>query len=213
MLIRIGILSIPAMDDAAVAAVRGCLQTHLAAGIVVQESSAGNQRHWLADHLRRWCDEEELDVILTIGGTMPAPGPGRAEMVPEATLDVIERLLPGLPEEMRAVARAETPLALLDRSVAGIRGRSLLLNLPAGAGPAQFFLEAVVDLIEPLVAHLQEQPSAPRLADLMLLPAVAGDQSAAEPTGSVTPNLPGEPEKLKADEFAAFLQRKKPPAA
>lgn len=206
MLIRIGLLCIPTLDEAAVDAVRRCLQERLAGSMVVQESSARSQRNWVADLLQRWCDEEELDVILTIGGTMPAPGPGNDEIAPEATLAVVERLLPGLPEEMRACVRGKTPLALLDRGVAGIRGRSLILNLPGGAGPVRLFLEAVVDLIEPIVAHLQQRPDAPRLEDVIVIPDAPGEPF---PVAVVDESQPlRKTEKFSAEEFAAFLQRK-----
>ncbi len=87
--------------------------------------------------------------------------------MPEATLAVAERLLPGLPETMRALAYEQSPLALLDRGVAAIRGRTVLLNLPAGAGPAALFLDAVVEVIPAIVRHLQDDPSAPQLADVL----------------------------------------------
>lgn len=205
MLIRFGILCIPALDDAAVDAVRHCLKEQITSNFVVQESSAGSQRNWVTDLLQRWCDEEELDVILTIGGTLPAPGPGNDEIAPEATLAVVERLLPGLPEEMRAVGREETPLALLDRSVAGIRGRSLILNLPSGAGPARLFLEAVVELVEPIVAHLHELSAAPYLADV-IGPIPPQDDSPLVPAAEERSERRG----LDAAEFAEFLQRKSP---
>lgn len=72
-----------------------------------------------------------MDLILTIGGTAPAPGPSALEITPEATSAVLERPLPGLPEAMRSAMGKKTPLAFLDRSVAGVRGRTVILNLPA----------------------------------------------------------------------------------
>ena len=99
--------------------------------------------------LRRWCDEEELDLVLTVGGTMPAPGPSGRQIVPDAAAEVAERSLPGLGEAMRAYAQETTDLALIERSAAVIRGRTLILNLPDGAGPATLFLEAVTGVIAP----------------------------------------------------------------
>ena len=122
--VRTGLLHVPQSDAATSAAL---LETLHAAGlrpVVFAESSALNQRNWIADLLCRWCDEEELDLVLTIGGTLPAPGPGAREIVPEATADVIERDLPGLGEAMRAYAQAESDLAMMERGAracAGVR--------------------------------------------------------------------------------------------
>ena len=202
MPIRIGILTVPARDDEAVQVVRQRLQQAVVGAIFMQESSAHSQRNWVEEILRRWCDEEELDLVITIGGTLPAPGPSSAEIVPEATLAVVERLLPGLPEAMRAYAQEQSELALLDRSTAGIRGRSCILNLPGGAAPAALFLEAVVELLGPLVAHLQGEPSAPRLTDVLEIEQTKAVEKPVTPLTSQTKGL-------KAEEFAAFLQRNK----
>lgn len=209
MLIQTGILTVPAPDEAARQAVTTLLRRSAPGVLIRQEKSTGSQRLLIEELLRRWCDEEELDLVITIGGTLPAPGPAAQEIVPEATLAVVERLLPGLSEEMRAAARTAATLALLDRGVAGIRGRTLILNLPAGAGPAISFLAAVVELIEPIMAHLQERADAPHLADHWdtqsqpTLVATREEQTENEstvsaPTGSLDPA-----------EFAAFLARKK----
>ncbi len=156
------------------------------------------QRNLIEDILCRWCDEEELDLIVTIGGTLPAPGPGAHEIVPDVTLAVAERQLPGLGEAMRAYAQDDLPLAIIDRSVAAIRGRTLLINLPAGPKPARLFLEGVVDVIGAVVAHLQEDPAAPQLAD------------EDEPEDSEEDKANSSPKRgLNADEFAAFLKRRK----
>ena len=211
-IVRAGLLHIPTLDLEAGAAVRRLLHAEAPGIIVLQESYAASQRHWIEETLRRWCDEDELDLVLTIGGTLPAPGPSSREVTPEATLAVVERLLPGLPEAMRAYAQETTALALLDRGVAGIRGRTAILNLPAGAGPAAYFLEAVVDLLPPLLAHLQDAPTAPALADA--LAAESGDlededeEAGERQTGSAEPEAPSR-SGLNAADFAAFLQRRK----
>jgi molybdopterin adenylyltransferase len=200
MVIRTGILTVPEPDEQAVQVVSQRLQQAVPGMIIIQESNARSQRNWIEDILRRWCDEEELDLVITIGGTSPAPGPSADEIVPEATLAVVERLLPGLAEAMRAYAQVESELALLDRSIAGIRGRSIILNLPSGAAPAALFLEAVVELLGPLAACLQGVSSAPRLSDVLEIEqSQETDLSANPPTGQT--------KGLNAEEFAAFLQR------
>ena len=214
-MIRTGLLHVPALDMAASEAVRALLRG-LGAAVVMQEKYAASQRHWIEETLRQWCDEEELDLILTIGGTLPAPGPSSAEIVPEATLASVERLLPGLPEAMRAYAQDEVPLAILDRSMAGIRGRTLILNLPAGAAPATLFFEAVVEVLPIVLAHLRQEASAPTLADVMggieVVELDEVEEVAMLPDKPANPAPPPsqEPSKgkgLNAADFAEFLRR------
>jgi len=169
MVIRTGILCVPSHDDEAIDLVSQLLRSELPNLFVVESGSAQSQLHWVEELLRRWCDEEELDLVVTIGGTFPATGPSADEIVPQATLNIVERVLPGLSEAMRAYAQAETTLALLDRGVAGIRSRSLILNLPEGAAAASLFLEAIVDLIAPIMACLDETKPSPRIADDLVL--------------------------------------------
>jgi molybdenum cofactor synthesis domain-containing protein len=73
-----------------------------------------------------WSDIEGVDLIFTLGGTGFAP----RDVTPEATLDVIEREAPGLAEAVRSAGLAKTPHAMLSRAVAGIRGATLIVNLP-----------------------------------------------------------------------------------
>jgi molybdenum cofactor synthesis domain-containing protein len=72
----------------------------------------------------------EAELVLTTGGTGLAP----RDVTPEATLDVVERLAPGIPEALRADSIAKTPHGLLSRGVAGVRGRTLVVNLPGSPG-------------------------------------------------------------------------------
>jgi len=73
-----------------------------------------------------WCDGSWVDLIFTTGGTGLTP----RDVTPEATLAVIERLVPGIAEAMRAAGLAKTPHAMLSRAVAGVRRRTLIINLP-----------------------------------------------------------------------------------
>lgn len=198
MPIKTGLLCIPQYDLPAVEAVRRLLAAGVPGLLILQEQRAAMQRNLIEDILCRWCDEEELDLIVTIGGTLPAPGPGAREIVPDATLAVAERQLPGLGEAMRAYAQDDMPLAIIDRSVAAIRGRTLLINLPAGPKPASLFLEGVVDVLGAVVAYLQEDPAAPPLAG-------ADEAENTEESGAESLYKRG----LNADDFAAFLKRGK----
>lgn len=202
MVIRTGILHVPEIDGLAGRAVRSLLQQSTAGCVVVLERGIAGQRYLVEECLRNWSDEEELDLILTIGGAYPAPGPSADEIVPEATQSVIERQLPGLAETMRAVAQEETILALLDRGVAGIRGRTLIINLPAGEQSAVLFLDSVIDLLGPVILHLQRSSLAPRIEDE--LAQNDGDYLDEQAPSDAEKPLTG----LDADEFAAFLNRR-----
>ncbi len=109
----------------------------------------------IADRLRLWCDDGDLDLILTCGGTGISP----RDVTPEATQAVIERELPGFGERMRAVSVAITPHALVSRALAGTRGGTLILNLPGSPQAALENLAAVWDAIPHLVAKLQGDPT------------------------------------------------------
>ena len=196
-MIRTGILHVPETDANASEELRGILR-RLGAIVVLEEARPSN-RNWIADTLRRWSDEEEIDLILTVGGTLPAPGPSAEECVPEATLEVLDRLAPALPETMRAEVGIDQPLALLDRGVAGIRSRTLIVNLPEGDAAA-LFLVNIAEVIPAYVAHLQANTSAPRLGGL-----VGGSESDDAVEKSPSETRTG----LDPQEFAAFLQRPK----
>ena len=86
-----------------------------------------------------YCDKLKADLILTTGGT----GFGARDFTPEATKEVIEREVPGIPEAMRMGCLGSTQRAMLSRAVAGIRGRTLIVNLPGSPRGAKESLEAV----------------------------------------------------------------------
>lgn len=94
--------------------------------------------------LLRLCDAEGVNLILTTGGT----GFSKRDVTPEATLRVVERQCPGLPEAMRAMSLQKTPRAMLTRSVAGIRGSSLIINLPGSPKAVRECLDCVIDQVQ-----------------------------------------------------------------
>lgn len=102
-----------------------------------------DDRALLAEEMIRMCDVSNVDLLLTTGGTGFAP----RDVTPEATLDVCERLCPGIPEAMRAASLAITPRAMLTRAAAGIRGRTLIVNLPGSP-------KAVRECIDVIMASL-----------------------------------------------------------
>lgn len=102
-----------------------------------------------------WSDKEKLDLILTAGGTGPSP----RDLTPEATLAVAERLVPGIPEAMRAAGLAKTPHAMLSRGVAVIRGTTLIINLPGSLKGATESLEAVLPALPHALEKLRGSPA------------------------------------------------------
>ena len=97
----------------------------------------------ISARLATLADGGQVSAIFTTGGTGVAP----RDVTPEATRAVIDREIPGLGELMRAIGRQTTPLAVLSRSVAGTRGRVLIVNLPGSPKGAVESLDAIVELV------------------------------------------------------------------
>jgi molybdenum cofactor synthesis domain-containing protein len=123
--------------------------------IVVDTTVLADDRGKIAGQLRRWADGGGVDLVLTTGGTGFAP----SDVTPEATRDVIEKEAPGLAEVMRAGALQTTPHAMLSRAVAGIRERTLIINLPGSPKGATENLQTVMPALPHAVALLREEPT------------------------------------------------------
>ena len=106
--------------------------------------------------LQVWADSGEVDLILTTGGT----GFSSRDRAPEATLAIIERLAPGLVETMRAASLKVTPHAMLSRAVAGIRGRTLIVNLPGSPRAVAENLKVILPALPHAIDLLREEPGA-----------------------------------------------------
>jgi molybdopterin adenylyltransferase len=102
------------------------------------------------------CDSEQVDLVLTTGGTGFSP----RDQAPEATLAVIERAAPGLAEAMRYASLQKTPHAMLSRAVAGIRGKTLIVNLPGSPRGASENLEVIISVLEHATALISDDPDA-----------------------------------------------------
>jgi len=108
-------------------------------GEVVEYQVLPDERAQISEFLRQWCDQG-LDLILTTGGTGFAP----RDVTPEATLDVLDKQAPGIAEAMRLAGLQKTPHAMLSRGVAGIRGETLIVNLPGSVKGVRENLEAIL---------------------------------------------------------------------
>lgn len=118
---------------------------------VAAQEVVPDEREQIAGVLRRLADSGQVAVILTTGGT----GVALRDVTPEATREVIEREVPGLAELMRAEGSKSTPFAVLSRSVAGLRGRVLIVNLPGSPKGAAESLDAIAKLIPHIVDLLE----------------------------------------------------------
>jgi molybdopterin adenylyltransferase len=128
-------------EDSSGAAIREILA---ATGIgFVDYVMVPDERDVISAALIRLCGRG-VNLILTTGGTGLAP----RDVTPEATLDVIERQVPGIPEAMRAQTLAITPRAMLSRAVAGVRGRCLIINLPGSPKAVRECLEVLLPVLD-----------------------------------------------------------------
>jgi molybdenum cofactor synthesis domain-containing protein len=98
----------------------------------------------IASVLRRWADEDKLDAIFTTGGTGFDP----RDVTPEATLAVVDRPTPGLAEAMRLEGLKHTPNAMLSRATAGLRGKTIIVNLPGSERAVRESLACLTPVLE-----------------------------------------------------------------
>ena len=102
----------------------------------------------IVDRLASWADEGSVDVILTTGGT----GLSQRDVTPEATISVVDKVVPGFAEAMRVQTFSSTPMAMLSRAVAGVRGKCLIINLPGSPKAVRECLEVIL----PAIPHAVE---------------------------------------------------------
>ncbi len=155
--IRIGVVTVSdrasrgEYQDLGGPAIRACLAEILACPWESVARVIPDERPLIETTLTELCGRENCCLVVTTGGT----GPARRDVTPEATAAVCDKLLDGFGEQMRAVSLKFVPTAILSRQVAGVRGRSLIVNLPGKPAAIRDCLLAVfpaipycIDLIE-----------------------------------------------------------------
>lgn len=110
-----------------------------------------DRRELIVRTLVVWVDEKGIDLIITTGGTGVSP----TDVTPEATLEVIDRPVPGIAEAMRQASLEKTVNAMLSRGVAGIRGQSLIINLPGSRKAARENIAVVLPVLQHALYKLQ----------------------------------------------------------
>ncbi len=105
--------------------------------------------------LETWADEAKLDLVLTTGGTGPAP----RDRTPEATIAVLDFEIPGIPEAMRADGSKHVPTAALARGVAGVRGQTVIINLPGSPKAVREGMQVIKPLLVHLIQKVKGDPS------------------------------------------------------
>jgi len=144
-MIRAGVLT---LSDKGAAGEREDLSGRIACEIL--EDSGGvevvcyevipDERDMIVSKLIDWCDNKSLDLVVTTGGTGLSP----RDVTPEATMDVIDKRVPGMEEAMRMESLSKTPHAMISRAVVGVRGKSLIINLPGSPGGVKDCLGVVM---------------------------------------------------------------------
>ena len=122
---------------------------------VIKQEVLPDEQTAIREILAAWADSSELDVILTTGGTGFSP----RDVTPEATRAVIQREAPGLAEAMRAASLQVTPHAMLSRVVTGIRGKTLIINLPGSPRGAVENFQVIIPVLPHAVQLLREDPA------------------------------------------------------
>ncbi len=121
-------------------------------GVAILNYAVVPDEHGLiVDKLTEWADSGKVDVLLTTGGTGLTP----RDVTPEATLSVLDRVVPGLAEAMRAESLKKTPMAMLSRAVVGTRGKCLIVNLPGSPKAVRECLEVIIPALPHAVETLK----------------------------------------------------------
>ncbi|TYO99869.1 molybdopterin adenylyltransferase [Geothermobacter ehrlichii] len=124
-------------------------------GEVIRTAIIPDEQERIVEVLIDWADNLRLDLVLTTGGTGLSP----RDVTPEATLQVVDRLVPGMAEAMRLESLKKTPHAMLSRGVVGMRGETLIVNLPGSPKAARENFAVLLPALSHALGKLKGDPT------------------------------------------------------
>lgn len=124
-------------------------------GTVTCTSVLPDDKKAIIEQLIKWCDEEKLHLVVTTGGT----GLTARDVTPQATVQVLDYEIPGMAEAMRSKSLQKTPHAMLSRAVVGVRGQTMVVNLPGSPKAARENLEVLLPALPHALAKLAGDPA------------------------------------------------------
>ncbi|AEH23523.1 molybdenum cofactor synthesis domain protein [Thermodesulfobacterium geofontis OPF15] len=122
---------------------------------VIKYEIIPDEKDQIVEILKNWADKENLDLIITTGGTGVYP----RDVTPEATKEVIEKEIPGIPEYIRYISYPITPMAALTRGLAGVRKTTLIINLPGSPKAIKEIFPKLVPIIKHAIEKIKGDPS------------------------------------------------------
>lgn len=161
-MIRVAILTISdrsargEREDVSGAVIAEIVSEQLARSAITARAIVPDERNRISAQLIAWSDSLAIDLILTTGGTGFAP----RDVTPEATRQIIDREAPGLAEAMRAASLSKTPHAMLSRAVCGMRGHTLIINLPGSPKAVRENLDVILPVLPHAIQLLADAPDA-----------------------------------------------------
>jgi molybdopterin adenylyltransferase len=122
---------------------------------IVNYDMVPDEKDLIVEKLVKWADDDDVDLVVTTGGTGLTP----RDVTPEATLAVVDRIVPGFAEAMRTESFKKTPHAMLSRAVVGTRGECLIVNLPGSPKAVRECLQVILPALPHAVETLKGQAS------------------------------------------------------